>query len=95
MDTNTLEELLQSEQDFIMIDSILINYSIPKEITNIIYDYIKPCEMCKSCCKACYYYCQDRCLRVVPLSLEKRDVCCRYEFNRIIEKYKKITSKKD
>tara|TARA_Y100000310_G_scaffold344320_1_gene456404 strand:- start:1049 stop:1417 length:369 start_codon:yes stop_codon:yes gene_type:complete len=65
------------------LDQLLINH-FPKDITNIIFKYVKPyCDVCGNCCDVCKLYCSLECLRY-----NNRDICCKGELNTELNRYK-------
>jgi len=80
-----IEELMENDSTFAMIDTQLKKLGIPLEISKIIFEYYNgSCDKCKECCILCNYMCSVQCLRN-----ESVDVCCRYEMNNLLNKYEK------
>ena len=80
----TVVNLLFSKIDitFDFLDKELEKLDIPKDVSNIIFEYAKPyCAKCDKCCCLCKYMCTFECLR------EERDVCCQWENDTIQRKY--------
>ena len=94
-DKQIIKELEDETTKFIHIDRVLKEFGFPKDITKIIWEFAEPCEECRVCCELCNYYCYERCLRYNEIRNIKRDVCCKYEFNTELMRYKPTCKKTD